>query len=121
MTGYIRKEQIVKELILEEMRTKNIMRNLFKAILILIAVSIILSALLSVSRKLKVCYSVDDSTVTVKCGDTLWKIASENIGQYPGNIRNYLAEICRKNNISDIDTICIGDEITVPVYQYRFA
>jgi len=53
--------------------------------------------------------------VQISAGDTLWSIASENIGQGYTDINSYINDIKSVNNISS-DHIVEGDVLVVPVY-----
>lgn len=56
------------------------------------------------------------TSVQVKEGDTLWKIADLYITEECGSMREYIAEICSVNHISEND-IHIGQYITIPYYS----
>ena len=120
MTGYINQRNLARVLENEALKSKVLMKHLTKAICILLAAAFIMSAALLLSKQLEICYTVRESVITVNAGDTLWNIADEYIGEYPGGIRGYIAEICRRNGIENIDQIAAGTRLTVPVYHYRF-
>ena len=46
-------------------------------------------------------------------------IAARHIGEYPGGMNGYLAEICRRNGLTNVDEIASGTELRIPIYRYR--
>ena len=56
------------------------------------------------------------TSVQVKEGDTLWKIADTYITEECGSMADYIAEICLVNHISEND-IHVGQYITIPYYS----
>ena len=95
------------------------MRRLTKIITLLLLAALLLFTFVTVTKALPFFYAVDEKTVTIAAGDTLWSIASKHIGEYPGGIHGYLAEICRRNGIENIDCIASGSELILPIYRYR--
>jgi nucleoid-associated protein YgaU len=60
-------------------------------------------------------------TVTIHANDTLWDIA----GQYYSDddyasIREYMAEICQVNAISDASELKAGESLIIPYYSTEF-
>ncbi len=56
------------------------------------------------------------TSVQVKEGDTLWKIADTYITEECGSMADYIAEICSVNHILEND-IHVGQYITIPYYS----
>jgi len=95
--------------------------GLLTAIGILLLTALILSAGLFITRQLTAFYTISETTVTVTAGNTLWSIAGEYIGEYPGGIRSHIAEICKRNGIENTDFVAAGTEIQVPIYRYKLS
>lgn len=55
-------------------------------------------------------------TVVVHTGDTLWSIAQNNLGGYEGDIRAYIYEIKRINNL-DSSLLVENSSLIVPVKE----
>ena len=120
MTGTINERALTQMFVTEQLRARHLIRQLVLAICFLLALALLLSALLTVSRQIPLCYTVSEQTVTIASGDTLWEIAGEHMGEYPGGIRSYLAEICRRNGIESSQLLAVGTTLIVPIYEYRF-
>lgn len=120
MTGIVNERALAYLFISEQRRTRTLLRKLGKTILLLLALALTLSIFLALSKQLPVFYTVSTRSVTVVSGDTLWEIAGEHIGEYPGGIHSYLAELCRLNHIENGHLLTVGTELTVPIYRYRF-
>jgi len=119
MTTTAHFHRMTTTLIDEQRKAHALMTKLLRLIGILLAVCLILSVLLTVTKALPMFYTVSDVSVTVMAGDTLWEIASRHIGEYPGGMNGYLAEICRRNGIENVDQIASGTVIRIPIYRYR--
>lgn len=118
MTKTVSIREMTRHYITREYRSRLLLQRLLKAIALLLAVAFCLSVMLELFKGVPFLYTVEETTVTVTAGDTLWQIASEHIGEYPGGIRSYLAEICRRNGLTGIDTIHAGTVLTLPIYSY---
>ncbi len=121
MTGYLNERQVAHIVLNEQIRSRRLLQKLTRAIGLLLLLSLILSAGLAVTKQMSAFYSVQETTVTVKAGDTLWAIADEYMGEYPGTIRSYIAELCRLNGIENASLIEAGTEIAIPIYRYKLS
>lgn len=119
MTNTAHVTRLTYTLIEEQRKAHALMTKLTKVIALLFAAALLLSALLAVTKALPIFYTVSETTVTVSAGDTLWEIAAQHIGEYPGSMNGYLAEICQRNDIENIDKIASGTEVRIPIYRYR--
>ena len=117
MTNTKSNSQLADIFISEQIKLSRIMKRLKRALIILVAISLSLTFLLSFTRALPFFYSISESTVTVASGDTLWEIAKRSIGQYPYGIRSYIGEIRRLNGIEGSSGIIAGQSLTLPVYK----
>ena len=118
-------EQVFKELIENrckirranrELKTKNkkikILGSIFVAMLL---VTMFLTAI-NASTPTKV-YSVTIVEYTVQCEDTLTSIAKKNMGDFKGDLRQYIYIVCKENNIEHANSIFPGEIIRLPVYK----
>jgi LysM repeat protein len=86
--------------------------KLFKRILVLSILCIILIPLTSKAFSTSSTNKTSYSKITVCSGDTLWTIASENIGS-GGDIREFVYNIRKVNNL-DSAIITPGQELLIP-------
>ena len=119
MTRVMNQRQISTLLLNEQLRTKRLLKLLTRAIGVLLLTALILSASLAMTKQMPIFYTVSEETVTVVSGNTLWGIAGTHMGEYPGSIRAYMAEIRRLNGLSGTDTLPVGTELIVPIYHYK--
>lgn len=119
MTTTAHMHRLTATLIDEQHKAQALMRKLTKMIGLLLTISLLLSVFLAATKALPFCYTISEMTVTVAAGDTLWDIAARHIGEYPGGMNGYLAEICRRNGLSNVDEIASGTELRIPIYHYR--
>ena len=103
----------------EEIRLKRLIGKLARLAAVFLAVAMALAFLLRLSKIFPVFYSVDEYSIEVKAGDTLWKIAEENKGDYPYGIRSYIAEIRALNGIEVATGVKNGQSLKLPIYKYR--
>jgi len=120
MTGTVNERALAHLFFTEQLRARHLIRKLVLAIALLLALALLLSAALAISKQIPLCYTVSEQTVTIASGDTLWNIAGEHMGEYPGGIRSYLAEICHRNGIDSNHLLTVGTTLVIPIYQYRF-
>lgn len=102
----------------EEIRLKRLIGNLARMAAIFLAVAMALTFLLRLSKIFPIFYTVDEYSIEVKAGDTLWKIAEENKGDYPYGIRSYIAEIRELNGIEGVSVVQNGQSLKLPIYKY---
>ena len=121
MTGYLNQQHITSIILKEQLRARRLLHYLTRAILILLFAALLLNAGLHVAKQFPVFYHVTPTTVTVSAGSTLWEIAGQYIGEYPGTVNGYINEICRLNNIQDPSLIHSGTELTVPIYHCKLS
>ncbi len=121
MTGTINERTIARIVLQEQLRARKLIEKLTRAIAILLLTALILSAGLVITKQMTVFYSVSEATVTVTAGNTLWGLAEEHKGEYPGGIRSYIAEICKRNGIENTDFVAAGTEIHLPIYRYKLS
>ena len=121
MTGTLNERHLTRIVLQEQLRSRKLIEKLTRAIGILLLTALILSAGLFITRQLTAFYTVSETTVTVTAGNTLWSIAGEHMGEYPGGIRSYIAEICKRNGIENTDFVAAGTEIKVPIYRYKLS
>lgn len=122
MTTSIKRTNVVTDrFIKKQERAHALLTKLSKLLAFSLAVAFILTAFLTVTKALPIFYTVSESTVTVAPGDTLWGIARENMGEYPGTVRSYLAEIRRLNNLDASASIVAGTTLVLPIYSYIFS
>ena len=121
MTSYIDNNKIAQNFFDEAKRTATALKKLLRIIAVLLLIAAVISIFMTVSRNLKICYRISENLITLKTGDTVWDIAENNIGEYPLGIRSYVAEICRINDILNVDCVFAGEKIIVPIYTYKFS
>jgi hypothetical protein len=60
-------------------------------------------------------------TVTVHSDDTMWNIASVNYSpEHYNDMKEYMAEICSINGISDSNRLNAGESLVIPYYSVEF-
>lgn len=122
MTVSARRNEVALNRILKRQEAaKDVMKALSKVLAAVLIAALIMSAFLAVTKALPIFYTVSEKTVTVASGDTLWGIAQNNMGQYPGSIRSYLAEVRRLNSLEPSEVIVTGTTLVLPVYSYVFS
>lgn len=61
------------------------------------------------------------TTVVVHANDTIWDVARDTYSdQHYKNMKDYIAEICSINNISNPDMVFAGESLIVPYYSTIF-
>jgi hypothetical protein len=120
MTANVTERHIASLLFIEQRRTLRLLKILSVTIAILLLVALFLSAGLALTKQMPLFYTVSEETVTVTAGSTLWGIAGEYLGEYPGSIRAYVAEICRANDLTYANVLPVGIELVIPIYHYKF-
>ena len=121
MTGNLNERYLTHIIWQEQLRSRKLIASLTRVIGVLLLIALLLSATLWITKQMVPFYSVSETTVTVTAGNTLWSIAGEHIGEYPGGIRSYIAEICKRNGIINTDLVTAGTEIQVPIYRYKLS
>ncbi len=121
MTGILKERHLTHIILQEQLRSRKLIEKLTRIIGLLLLAALILSAGLALSKQMTIFYTVSEHTVTVTAGNTIWHIAGEYIGEYPGGIRSYIAEIGKRNGIENIDFIPAGTEIQIPIYRYKLS
>ncbi len=119
MTGTLQPHQITSLLLKEKLRAERLLKALTRTIIVLLLTACLLSAGLALTKQMPVFYSIREEIVTVSSGNTLWGIAGDYIGEYPGGIRAYMAEIRRINGLDGSDCLPVGTDLIIPVYRYK--
>jgi len=119
MTGYANNQYFTQMMLKEQFRTRCLLRGLMRVILLLLLVALLLTAGLAVAKQFPAFYHVTPATVTVSAGSSLWEIAEEHMGEYPGTVHGYIAEICRLNGIENPALIQSGSRLTIPIYRCK--
>ena len=119
MTGTINERYLARIVLQEQLRARRLIQTLTRMIGILLLTAFVLTACLLITKQMTAFYSISETTVTVTSGNTLWGLAEEHMGEYPGGIRSYIAEICRRNGIHNIDFVAAGTELRIPIYRYK--
>ncbi len=119
MTGALNQKKIITWIRNDPLYTNRLLKALTRAIGILLLIALLLSVGLALTKQMPFFYSVSEETVTVASGNTLWAIAGDHIGEYPGGIRAYMAEIRRLNGLDGSDLLRVGTELIIPIYRYK--